>query len=186
MKRESYVYLDNLLVDQGGTTAAIDWWRWDDFFLTMVVLVAACQDMAFGVWRMGWPAEFLETVNSVVLLSIDDDTTRLTRVGAFGSIEAGLVGFLLVAYRSARWYTHHPFNGVNYQMAFLINAIGKTGAFIMNEQMLGWSNFGQTEGHPLDRYFLLSRSALAIVAFVTSLWTYRKSWAWLCGSDQGR
>ena len=179
---ESYAYLDGKMMmhDDRGTQRK-DWWRWDDFFLSVVVLVGACHDMAWGVWRLGWPASFLETINSVVLTSIDADTTRLTRVGALGQIESGLVGFLLIAYRSARWYTHHPFNGVNYQMAFLVSSIGKTSAFIYNEYLLDFEHFGDTDGHPLDRYFLLARACLALIAFVMSLWTYRDSWRWACG-----
>lgn len=77
-------------------------WQWDDIFLTMVVFVAACQDLAFGVWRIGWPSNYLENINSVVLPSIDDDTTRLTRVGGVGQVERGCANFLLVAYRVMR------------------------------------------------------------------------------------
>ena len=135
--------------------------------------------MAWGVWRLGWPDHFLETINSVVISSIDADTTRLTRVGAFGQIEAGLVGFLLVVYRGARWYKHRHFNGVNYQLAFLVNAMGKTSAFFYNEYLLDFKHFGDTTGYPLDRYFLLSRAGLAIIAFLMSLWTYKSSWKWM-------
>lgn len=153
--------------------------QWDDILLTIIVLFSACQDTAFGVWRFGWPGHFLEYIHHVKLLSIDDDTTRLTRVGSFGQLESGAGSFLLAAYRVMRWYKHRPFNGINYQLAFMLNAIGKTGAFIMNEQVLGWATFGQTDGMPLDRYFLLLRAGLADVAFVMSLWTYRSSWEWV-------
>ena len=180
---ESYAYLDGQLLkgDQKYGTSKKDGWKfqWDDVLLTMVVFLSACQDMAWGIWRLAYPANFLETINSVVLTSIDDDTTRLTRVGAFGQIEAGLVGFLLVSYRSLRFYTHHEFNGANYQMAFLVNVIGKLGAYILNEQVIGWDTFGETSGMPLDRYFLLLRAATAIFAFLLSLRTYRSSWTWL-------
>jgi hypothetical protein len=179
--REAYYYLDGQLLSDEHGRRKEDWWRWDDFFLSMVVLVGALQDLGWGIWRLGWPDHFLETINSVVIASIDADTTRLTRVGAFGQLEAGLCGILLVAYRSARWYTHHPFNGVNYQLAFLVNAIGKTSAFIYNEYLLDFENFGNTDGHPLDRYFLLTRAGLALIAFTMSLWTYRDSWKWACG-----
>jgi hypothetical protein len=154
-------------------------WQWDDIFLTMVVFVAACQDLAFGAWRIGWPSNYLENINSVVLPSIDDDTTRLTRVGGVGQVERGCANFLLVAYRVMRWVKHRHFNGVNYQLVFLINALGKTSEFVLNEEVLGWDTFGQMQGKPLDRYFLLLRAGLAVVALLMSLWTYRSSWRWM-------
>jgi len=159
--------------------ASADNWRWDDALLTLVIFLSAAQDLGFGVWRMSQPAQFLEIVNNVTLTSIDPDTTRLTRVGSFGQLEGGLVGFALVLYRILRWYKRRHFNGVNFQLTFLIGAIGRTGAFITNEQTLGWETFGQTENAPLDQYFLLARASVSLVAFSVSLYTYRADWQWL-------
>ncbi len=151
---------------------------WDDALLTVVVLIAAVQDLAFGVWRVTEPRGFLETVNNVTNGGLEESTLRLTRVGGFNQLESGVVGVLLVIYRLARWLAGQPFNGVNFQIVFLINAFGKTGAFIMNEVLLGWDDFMDTSG-PLDRYFLLSRAVLAVAALVLSIFTYWHSWAWV-------
>ncbi|MGZ0213990.1 MAG: hypothetical protein ACKVI4_16060 [Actinomycetales bacterium] len=154
-------------------------WRWDDATLTLIILLMSLQDFGFGIWRMSRPAQFLEIVNNVTLASIDPDTTRLTRVGSFGQVEGGLVGVALVIYRVLRWYKHRHFNGINFQLTFLIGAIGRTGAFITNEQTLGWETFGKTGNAPLDQYFLLTRAGVSVLAFAVSTYTYRADWRWL-------
>jgi len=151
---------------------------WDDALLTLIVLIAAAQDLAFGVWRVIEPTDYLNTVNNVTNGALDDSTLRLTRVGAFNQLESGVVGILLVAYRMLRWYSGQPFNGVNFQLVFLINMLGKTGAFIMNEILLDWPQFFLADG-PLDRYVLLSRAVLATLALGLSIRTYWHSWHWL-------
>ncbi len=151
---------------------------WDDVLLTVIVFIAAMQDLSFGVWRVIEPTDYLNVVNNVTNGALDDSTLRLTRVGAFNQLESGVVGLLLVVYRLLRWYSSQPFNGVNFQMVFLINMLGKTGAYIMNEVLLDWPQFFLSDG-PLDRYVLLSRAVLATLALLLSIRTYWHSWHWL-------
>jgi hypothetical protein len=158
-------------------------WRWGDATLTLILLLMSLQDLGFGFWRISRPAQFLEVINNVTLTSVDPYATRLTRVGSFGQVEGGVAGIVLVSYRVLRWWKRRHFNGINFQVVFLIGAIGRTGAFVTNEQTLGSDTFGKTENAPLDRYFLLARASVCTLAFLLSMYTYRADWRWLCESD---
>ena len=155
--------------------------QWKEVVLTLVVFLVGCQDLTFGVWRTGWPAHFLETINSVTLPSIDDDTTRMARVGGIGQIERGTASLLLVMYRCLLWEKREHFNGANYQAMLFVNSIGKICEYVVNEQTLGWETFGETKGAPLDRYFLFIRALLTSLAFVLSIKTYEKEWKFVLG-----
>lgn len=155
--------------------------HWDDLLLTAIIVTTAILDGCFAVFQFVDPAWYIQTMNGLNVSFVGDNTKRMQRVGAWGYLEGLVAGTLLVGYRALRWDRDRDFNGANFQFVFLVNMIGKSGAFFTNEILQDWRGFGTGDG-ALDRYFLLTRALLATLAFCLSLYTYKSSWVWLFAS----
>jgi len=126
---------------------------------------------------MGYPEWSLKTISQFNASDITPPMVRLTRVGGWGNLEAGILALLLVTWRIALWYTRHPFRGQNFQFGFALSTISKTGAFITNASLTGWQPFAS--GAPRDNIVLFARALIAMLALLLSLNTYKSSWAFL-------
>ena len=150
---------------------------WDDVLLTAVMLLGAIQDLIWGVFRLGYPEWTLETISNFNATDITRPMVRLTRVGGWGNLEAGILGILLVTWRLVLWYTRHPFRGQNFQFGFALTTLSKTGAFLTNASLSDWQPFAA--GAPRDNIMLFARAVLAFFALLLSLYTYKSSWTFL-------
>ena len=151
--------------------------KWDDVLLTTIMFLGGIQDLVWGVFRLGYPEWSLETISQFNASDITPPMVRLTRVGGWGNLEAGILALLLVTWRIALWYTRHPFRGQNFQFGFALSTISKTGAFITNASLTGWQPFAP--GAPRDNIVLFARALIAMLALLLSLNTYKSSWAFL-------
>ena len=151
--------------------------KWDDVLLTTIMFSGAIQDLVWGVFRLGYPEWTLEAISNFNATDITSPMVRLTRVGGWGNLEAGILGLLLVTWRIAKWYTGHPFPGQNFQFGFALATFSKTGAFITNLSLTEWEPFA--EDAPLDNIVLLARALVAFFSLCLSLYTYRSSWNFL-------
>jgi hypothetical protein len=151
--------------------------KWDDVLLTTIMLFGGLQDLTWGVFRLGYPEWTLETISQFNKTDITAPMVRLTRVGGWGNLEAGILAMLLVTWRIVLWYTRHPFRGQNFQFGFALTTVGKTGAFITNASLTGWQPFAADA--PRDNIVLFVRALIALLALILSLYTYQSSWAFL-------
>lgn len=151
--------------------------KWDDVLLTTIMFSGAIQDLVWGVFRLGYPEWTLTTISNFNSADITPPMVRLTRVGGWGNLEAGILGLLLVTWRIMRWWTGHVFSGQNFQFGFALTFLSKTGAFLTNASLSGWAPFAADA--PRDNIVLFVRALIAFIALVLSLYTYRSSWAFL-------
>lgn len=151
--------------------------QWDDALLTFIMFLGAAQDLTWGVFRLGYPEWTLSTISSFNTTDITRPMVRLTRVGGWGNLEAGILGLLLVAWRIVRWYKGYPFSGQNFQFGFFLTTLSKTGAFITNASLSGWAPFSYDA--PADNIVLFARAVLALVALLLSFHTYKSTWSFI-------
>lgn len=151
--------------------------KWDDVLLTSIMLAGGIQDLVWGVFRLGYPEWTLETISQFNQTDITAPMVRLTRVGGWGNLEAGILALLLVTWRIVLWYTRHPFRGQNFQFGFALTTLSKTGAFLTNASLTGWQPFASDA--PRDNIVLFVRALIAVLALLLSLHTYKSSWSFL-------
>jgi len=135
------------------------------------------QDLAWGVFRLGYPEWTLEVISQFNETDITQPMVRLTRVGGWNNLESGILALLLVTWRIVLWYKRHPFRGQNFQFGFALTTLSKTGAFITNASLTGWKPFAADA--PRDNIVLFIRALIALLALLLSLYTYQSSWAFL-------
>jgi hypothetical protein len=145
--------------------------------LTFIMFSGGIQDLTWGIFRLGYPEWTLETISQFNTSDITPPMVRLTRVGGWGNLEAGILAMLLVTWRIVLWYTRHPFRGQNFQFGFALTTLGKSGAFLTNASLTGWQPFAADA--PRDNIVLFVRALIALLALLLSLYTYQSSWAFL-------
>lgn len=176
MKRVSYeqaLSLNFKRIDRDVTTRR-PYLKWDDLLLTIIMLIGAIQDLVWGVFRLISPRWTLQTISNFNETEISFHIVRLTRVGSWGNLESGILGVLLVSWRAARWYKMKTFSGQNFQFGFLIQTIGKTGAFLTNASICDWDPFGPDA--PKDNIIVFVRALLSFIALLISISAYRETW----------
>ena len=146
-------------------------WLLDDILLTVLIFLGAAYDFTSGIFNFAmtnWAIEMIQGFNE----TMDDRFVTLTRVRGVSGIEGGLAGLLVGIYRVARWGRKQRFNGINFQMVFFIQTVGRSMQLYL--QLPGWDT-----PHPPGLYMLITRLSIAAFAFLLSLYTYRSSWRWL-------
>ncbi len=175
-KRPEAGYLGDyqfLSQDFSGTVVVHSKWRLDDIALTTAMFLIGFYDLTAGIFSTGWPDWTLEHIQGINNDTITSDFTRLERVRGTSGVEAGIAALAVATYRVARWSKSVRFNGVMFQIIWLINLVGKSLAFYFRIPDGGF------DPAPPIFYMSIARVSLSAACLLLSLFTYRSSWQWL-------
>ena len=153
-------------------TTSTSSWQYGDILLTTLVFLCAAYDLTNGLMNLAATTWTLEVLQNFKTSDLDDQITVLTRVRGVSGIEAGLASLLIGIYRMARWGRRKKFNGINFQLIFFLQTVGRSPRLYL--QIEGW-----TTPMPPAFYMSLSRLITSFLAFLLSLYVYRESWHWL-------
>jgi hypothetical protein len=167
-----FLYGDYNVLPNSGSTQRPSEWYWDDIVLTVIMVMGGIQDLIMGALYWLSPQWVLEDWYSHDTSSIDILTLTLFEDRGVALVEAGIAATLITIYRTVRWYKIKSFNGVIFQITFLVNTVGRS---LLLARGVPASSNDMDPGF----YMLVGRLALSSFALLLSLWSFRNNWSWL-------